>query len=615
MANESYIETYPEEIQNQLGTIPKVIIYPNTTLNNTRSGYGDIVAIIGAFPKVSTSIERYTSLRAARAGLGITKDVHDSEYILDEASGTYVKNKNYYEGAGALKRIFMEGTSYRSVSEVIVCNITTYDDEDNCDTPNKTLTFNKTSESMVPGSTDTTVSLFKTNHRDSKYKDNYYYVNRGTDEKPEYEIYYKVEYPCKYTPNNKSTATPKDVTMYLPLLENTKISALPYVTKDTLDNGDEYYVSHEVAYAIEGTDDNLLDKSATKPSFKSTAKKTTIYIGELKTSNYWDTNGNNKLDFEEEIHDKLSIALQRLKNDNFDILFIADYCNASDIKLLRKYMMDIYKVKNPSGLVLPVKTDDGTSSSSNGDDSSTTTVSSDTDNLSLIETYEEVIQSKTMDTDRVIEYCELFKDAEYMHSLFALIPDRYKLSNEKSGKLLNVIESAAHYCGFLAGLKVNKAPSQRALPNVIGLGEDLVFTKTSDLDNASDGYRMVHAGASVSRCLNRAKNEYGVVNSTLPCGFDTAHFRTTAYIVKQLALEPYLKRVSNDATLGYIQTTVDSVKEKVIEMFDNVYSIDTTVVQVTSTCVEIQIHIVYYGYIVDEVVFVSEEIFEDYEVV
>ena len=112
------------------GIIPQTYVIPSEASTTAKSGLGDRVAIIGAFPKVSQNLEFYTNYRVACSGLEIINGVND-EY--SEPVTESIRSKNYFTGAGSLRYLFHSGTLDDTVSSVLVCNYTTYATETGTD--------------------------------------------------------------------------------------------------------------------------------------------------------------------------------------------------------------------------------------------------------------------------------------------------------------------------------------------------------------------------------------------------------------------------------------------------------------------------------------------------
>lgn len=468
------------------GIIPQTYVIPSEASTTAKSGLGDRVAIIGAFPKVSQNLEYYTNYRTACSGLEIINGVND-EY--SEPSEEAIRSKNYFAGAGSLRYLFHSGTLDETVSSVLVCNYTTY---------------------ATTTDTDGSASL-----------------------------------KCD-----------------------------PTTGENVFDTGLE--LSDDILEKLQPN-----EKERNNPETKMT---------------------------------KLDVALNQLKNEEFDILLLAFAPTVNDVKKIIAWEREVYTQSNPIGVVFGtsekqlkvIKSIAGTSTFTQNNDGLTTT--------SIVQSVVNGSVSESIDVSSVIDILNEFSKAKINrhenHTLYGCIPQGYKLAYED--KYLTPVESAAYYCGKIASLRVNKSMTNRLMDHVVDVNEDLVYTRTFTADNLSyydsDGYKLVDAGATMVRCTNRTSREYAVVNSQQPCGLDLAHLRTTAYIVKRLGLKPYLGKLNNITNIDLITSRLSTVKNTLIGMFDILDSIEYSVERASKNCVKIYLRIVYYGILLNEVIYVSEEV-------
>jgi hypothetical protein len=176
------------------------------------------------------------------------------------------------------------------------------------------------------------------------------------------------------------------------------------------------------------------------------------------------------------------------------------------------------------------------------------------------------------------------------------------------------METAAYICGVESGLPVDTIMGQRTLPHMIGVPEELNYDPRfkSSTDEQNDGIHLLAHGATVFECTNRANNEWAIVNSRLPCGFDISHLRTSAYIIKQIALTPFLCKINNDVTRESVDSVIASLKDRYVDRFTNVISIDHHIAEKRSpSCIEIYIYINFWGIIINECVYVAMGVEED----
>lgn len=344
-----------------------------------------------------------------------------------------------------------------------------------------------------------------------------------------------------------------------------------------------------------------------------------------------------KIDF-----DKLKIAFSKLKKEKFHNLIFAfplDHTDEykADIKLasdgqdklealLKRYLewtQETYTVQHPViaffGATLPPAK--ATTDSNSGDDDILAPIGlggSQSDAQDLTSVVDSVVDSnfsKLIDTTKAEKYYKVFSDPKDAHSLGYLgFVGTY---DEDAGYILNPVETAAQYAGFLCGRPVDQSMTQKVIDTVKGVGlmeedvekgyipvyEELNFDPTDD--PKTDGFRLIKAGGTMFECTNREGNEYSVVNSMLPCGFDISHIRTSAYIIEQITLNPFLGNVNRDTSINAIDSVIASIKNTMIGRFPVVESIEHAVAKVSPTCVKIRLHINFYGIIINEIVYVT----------
>ena len=88
--------------------------------------------------------------------------------------------------------------------------------------------------------------------------------------------------------------------------------------------------------------------------------------------------------------------------------------------------------------------------------------------------------------------------------------------------------------------------------------------------------------------------------------------RISAFIIKQIALTPFLCNVNNDVTRESVDSVIASLKEKYVDRFVEIISIDHHIAEKRNPrCIEIYLYINFYGIIIDEIVYVAMGVEED----
>lgn len=351
--------------------------------------------------------------------------------------------------------------------------------------------------------------------------------------------------------------------------------------------------------------------------------------------------------------DKLKIALSKLKKEKFDsIIFAYDlnnelaYYNDSELEYvtitddgkmvditseaekkngipkpiasrliqLRDFTHDSYNATNPIGLYIgltvPPTEEELTETNVDGTPIEQTAIK---DGFSVVDSIVETNKSKDISRKRAEMYASIFDDPiHHAHSLYCLVCDGIKMEGKQHD--LKPMEVASYICAVESGLPVDTIMGQRALPHMIGVPEELNYDPRylSERSEQNDGIHLLAHGITVFECINRANNEWAIVNSRLPCGYDISHLRTTAYVIKQIALSPFLCKINNDVTRESVDSVIASLKDRYVERFANIISIDHHLAEKRSpSCIEIYLYFNLWGIIINECVYVAMGVEED----
>lgn len=172
-----------------------------------------------------------------------------------------------------------------------------------------------------------------------------------------------------------------------------------------------------------------------------------------------------------------------------------------------------------------------------------------------------------------------------------------------NGTQLSVLNSAAYYCGLIAGMRVGNTMTMKTVPYVTAASPELSF------DTGGAGKALLEAGITTIKCVNRNAGRYIVVNSEQPNGLDLYVNRVRDYVVKTLALHDFLGERNRDATLSVIKQEVDRVKRECVVVMDLLKDIEYHVEKKSSDCVEIHItKLLFDGLITEIDVYVTVEV-------
>lgn len=255
----------------------------------------------------------------------------------------------------------------------------------------------------------------------------------------------------------------------------------------------------------------------------------------------------------------LTSALNKIKGENWDILFIAAELPADPstqqetcYQLINTFLKESYASQKPYGVVLPLNRED-------------------------------ITKKKAV--------ADIFKSGRGMYGLI-----------DQSFNDLTLIESAAYYTGYIAGIKINRSMTMKQIPFIKSLGKEYSFSVDDD------GYKLVEAGITVFKCLDRQNNKYVVVKSLLPSGYDLAIERSLNFILRQFQLEQFLGDPSTDATLDSIKGELETQKYRMINDLRICENIEYEITKSSPTCIDINLKIGFAG-IIDMIdVYVSVEV-------
>lgn len=397
-----------------------------------------------------------------------------------------------------------------------------------------------------------------------------------------------------------------------------------------LNGASEVIICNISTYKLQSNGDPECEADGTTPKYNTTLTHET------------NVNGPNYATYEALGFDKLKVAFAKLKKEDFNNLILAypleneatgtitDGLDTGIKRRIEQYLdwtRDSVSIRHPCAgyfaLSLPKQTsttttttpaaqsnetsgeNDGEGESTGAGDVTTTTEVTVTTEESVVDSVVDTLYSSYIDVDTAIKYLELFAD-----DIFSLGAMRFTGMDVKSSNYtLNPVEGVSYICGNIAGSSVDTTFTQRVLEGVTGLVEELNYDPS--LTVTPDGFKLIEAGATMLECTNRAANEYSVVTSRLPCGYDIAHVRTSAYIINQLQLNPALGAINYDTNLEIIDGMVGSILDTCTSQFPIVQSIDYEVEKVSAKCIDVTINIHFYDIIITETVNVNIDIVEN----
>ena len=231
--------------------------------------------------------------------------------------------------------------------------------------------------------------------------------------------------------------------------------------------------------------------------------------------------------------EKLSSCLAKVKGEDFDILFVAESLTDEAIVIIDAFLDEHEKMKRPAGYVAGINR-------ANNSDYITTAGKVGKHSYGVI------MQNLTVD-----------------------------------GTTLDLVESSAYYVSVLANLNVGNSMTMAQVPNVTGVTPELTF------ENGDAGRALVGAGLTIFKAIDRNTDNFVVVNSEQPDGLDLYINRVRDYVIKEMALHPFLGGRNRPKTYNEIIQELDRVKYNCIDELDLLKDLSFTVEKVNPKKVKI----------------------------
>lgn len=233
--------------------------------------------------------------------------------------------------------------------------------------------------------------------------------------------------------------------------------------------------------------------------------------------------------------DNLTSSLAKIKGEDWDILFIAAPLSDTFIPMIDQYLQKCFQMKFPAGYIgaLTGATDDAN------------------------------VASAALAGD----FC------------YGLLTQQFIIGNTT----LSALESAAYYCGLVAGMNVGNSFTMKTVEGITGVTPELSF------ETGGSGKKLLEAGITTVKCQDRANDRYVVMNSEQPNGYDLYINRVRDYVVKQFALHQFLGDKNKPKTLNEIKQEVDRVKDLCVNTLDLLEDINYSVAKTDVDCVEVYI--------------------------
>ena len=152
-----------------------------------------------------------------------------------------------------------------------------------------------------------------------------------------------------------------------------------------------------------------------------------------------------------------------------------------------------------------------------------------------------------------------------------------------NGTQFDLLETAAYYCALVASTNVGYSLTQKTLPSVESLGSEYTF-EVGDLGTA-----LVNDGFIVFNCYDRENDDYIIVNSEQPNGYDLYINRVRDYVIRAFDAHRFLGERNRALTLSELGSLLSLTKQTCVNNLDFLADIVYTVEKVAPKKAEVNI--------------------------
>lgn len=255
----------------------------------------------------------------------------------------------------------------------------------------------------------------------------------------------------------------------------------------------------------------------------------------------------------------ITAALAKVKDENFDMLFIAGVLTDAFIVLIKEWCDTRFRNKMPVGWI-------------GGCTQST-------------------IADYTTTAGKVGDHC---------YGLIANQPVQLE------GSTLDLLATSAYYCGLVADTDVGASLTQKSLPDVDGLVTEYPLETVSEGISGKD---LVGLGFTVFSCYDRENDDYIVVNSEQPNGYDLYINRVRDFVVREFQLRQFLGERNRAKSLEVILQECARVRKRCIEDLDLLEDIEYNVVKKDASTVDVNLTKLAFAGVITEIdVYITIEV-------
>lgn len=244
---------------------------------------------------------------------------------------------------------------------------------------------------------------------------------------------------------------------------------------------------------------------------------------------------------------KLNDALAKLKQEEFDLLFIADELSDSAQTIVSSWLDTEFEGKCAHGQVAQLQ-------------------------KSTAAAYETSI-------------------ATFNKNIYWMCTQQYTYY----GELLDLNRSAALMAGLIAGMMVNRSLTAKVIPNVTAVTPEYT-TEAGDI-----GAKLLELNVPFLKCRNRSTKVHYCVNSKLPNGLDLYINRVRDYIINRIAVETYLGEINSDVTREGIANIVENIRYECVDVLGLLKDIEYRVKRESSECVNVILERLVFDNVITEI--------------
>lgn len=224
---------------------------------------------------------------------------------------------------------------------------------------------------------------------------------------------------------------------------------------------------------------------------------------------------------------KLADALVLLKDEDFDILTIADVLGLGEEgtlnpmwTTLHSFVTSQYSNQKPFGIITSIDIDN-----------------EDTDGLTMLNAFSQLFEDK---------------------GIYKAVTTPVHIKGDVED--LTLAQSGCWHAAFTAGRQVNKSETAKIYSNLQGADTKSLFP-VSETAGVVDWEHLLDNGLHTTKYHNRRLNILKCINNLTPAGWDMKVERVKNYMVKRLSFSDIFGEDNNEVTLDFVKGMFEYEKE------------------------------------------------------